>query len=165
MHAAAGLVHAADMTAPGSWYPKARSMQRTIIFHMGPTNSGKTFQALERYNAAESGVYASPLRLLAMEVWDQCNQRGTYCSLLTGQEKEEVAFSRHTACTVEVSSAFLLRRNPRAPTSPSCIDGEQQSVATPQAARGWVHPPCRHFKTPIVLLALGLISRRRHSKP
>ena len=32
------------MTSPGSWYPKARAMQRTIIFHMGPTNSGKTFQ-------------------------------------------------------------------------------------------------------------------------
>jgi hypothetical protein len=23
---------------------------------------------------------------------------------------------------------------------------EQQSVATPHAARGWPHPPCRHFK-------------------
>jgi len=64
-----------------------------------------SLQALERYNTAESGVYASPLRLLAMEVWDQCNQRGTYCSLITGQEKEEVAFSQHTACTVEVSAS------------------------------------------------------------
>jgi hypothetical protein len=23
---------------------------------------------------------------------------------------------------------------------------EQRSVATPQAARGWARPPCRHFK-------------------
>jgi hypothetical protein len=27
------------------------------------------------------------------------------------------------------------------------VRGERQSVAAPQAARGWAHPPCRHFKT------------------
>jgi hypothetical protein len=29
--------------------------------------------------------------------------------------------------------------------------GEQQSAATPQAARGWAHPPYRHFQDPILL--------------
>ena len=29
--------------------------------------------------------------------------------------------------------------------------GEQQRVATPQAARGRISPPCRHFKKPIFL--------------
>jgi hypothetical protein len=28
----------------------------------------------------------------------------------------------------------------------SSAGGEPQSVATPQAARGWARPPCRHFK-------------------
>jgi hypothetical protein len=28
----------------------------------------------------------------------------------------------------------------------SSAGGEQQSVATAQAARGWTHPPCGHFK-------------------
>ena len=29
----------------------------------------------------------------------------------------------------------------------SSAGGGQQSVATPQATRGWARPPCRHFKT------------------
>jgi hypothetical protein len=28
---------------------------------------------------------------------------------------------------------------------PSSAGGSQQSVGTPQAARGWARPPCRHF--------------------
>jgi hypothetical protein len=31
------------------------------------------------------------------------------------------------------------------------LAGEQQSVGTPHAARGRVHPPCRHSKTQILL--------------
>ncbi|KAK3275715.1 hypothetical protein CYMTET_16174 [Cymbomonas tetramitiformis] len=59
---------AADMTNPAIWYPRARALTRTIIFHMGPTNSGKTYRSLMRLQEASSGVYAAPLRLLAMEV-------------------------------------------------------------------------------------------------
>lgn len=39
------------------------------------------WQALRQ---AKSGIYCSPLRLLAMEVYDQLNSDGLYCSLLTG---------------------------------------------------------------------------------
>jgi hypothetical protein len=31
-------------------------------------------------------------------------------------------------------------------SSDSSAGGEHQSVATPQTARGWARPPCRHFK-------------------
>ena len=34
--------------------------------------------------AAKTGVYCGPLRLLAMEVYDACNADGTYCNLITG---------------------------------------------------------------------------------
>ncbi len=34
--------------------------------------------------AAEEGVYCGPLRLLAMEVYDECNAEGTFCDLITG---------------------------------------------------------------------------------
>jgi ATP-dependent RNA helicase SUPV3L1/SUV3 len=34
----------------------------------GPTNSGKTYQALQALASAKRGVYCGPLRLLAMEV-------------------------------------------------------------------------------------------------
>ncbi|GMT31181.1 hypothetical protein PFISCL1PPCAC_22478, partial [Pristionchus fissidentatus] len=30
-------------------YPEARTVQRKIFFHAGPTNSGKTYHALKRY--------------------------------------------------------------------------------------------------------------------
>lgn len=33
---------------------------------------------------AVSGLYAGPLRLLAMEVYDTCNAEGLYCNLVTG---------------------------------------------------------------------------------
>ena len=34
--------------------------------------------------AAASGVYCGPLRLLAMEVYDELNALGTRCDLITG---------------------------------------------------------------------------------
>ena len=54
-------------------YPEARALQRKIIYHAGPTNSGKTYHALERYRTAKSGVYCGPLKLLAVEVFDKTN--------------------------------------------------------------------------------------------
>lgn len=53
---------------------------------------------------AKKGVYCSPLRLLAMEVFDKVNALGVYCSLHTGQEKKNVPFSNHVACTIEMVS-------------------------------------------------------------
>lgn len=42
--------------------------------HVGPTNSGKTHQALQALAAAKTGCYAGPLRLLAHEIWDRLNK-------------------------------------------------------------------------------------------
>ncbi|KAI3935363.1 hypothetical protein MKW98_027183 [Papaver atlanticum] len=79
-------------------------MKRKIIYHCGPTNSGKTYNALQRFMEAEKGIYCSPLRLLAMEVFDKVNALGVYCSLRTGQEKKHVPFSNHASCTMEMVS-------------------------------------------------------------
>ncbi|KAF9265406.1 P-loop containing nucleoside triphosphate hydrolase protein [Marasmius fiardii PR-910] len=54
-------------------YPSARLMSRKIIMHVGPTNSGKTHNALRALAAAERGIYAGPLRLLAHEIWERLN--------------------------------------------------------------------------------------------
>lgn len=94
----------ADLTKPHTWFPFARAMKRKIIYHCGPTNSGKTYNALQQFMEADKGIYCSPLRLLAMEVFDKVNALGVYCSLLTGQEKKHVPFSNHIACTVEMVS-------------------------------------------------------------
>jgi ATP-dependent RNA helicase SUPV3L1/SUV3 len=47
-------------------------MSRKIVFHGGPTNSGKTYHALERFLGAKSGIYCGPLKLLAVEVCAFC---------------------------------------------------------------------------------------------
>ncbi|OVA14676.1 Helicase [Macleaya cordata] len=99
-----GIVESADLTKPHTWFPFARAMKRKIIYHCGPTNSGKTYNALQRLMEAKKGVYCSPLRLLAMEVFDKMNAHGVYCSLYTGQEKQSVPFANHIACTVEMVS-------------------------------------------------------------
>ncbi|PWA89097.1 ATP-dependent RNA helicase [Artemisia annua] len=99
-----GMISSADMTKPETWFPFARAIKRKIVYHCGPTNSGKTYNALQRFMEAKKGIYCSPLRLLAMEVFDKVNSVGVYCSLLTGQEKKFVPFGNHTACTVEMVS-------------------------------------------------------------
>lgn len=83
-------------------FPEALNMQRKFILHVGPTNSGKTYQALERLKEATNGVYLGPLRLLALEVYEKMMDSGIPCTMLTGQECIEEPDSRITASTVEM---------------------------------------------------------------
>lgn len=32
--------HLVDLSQPAAWYPAARSLQRTVVAHLGPPNSG-----------------------------------------------------------------------------------------------------------------------------
>ncbi|KAG6798484.1 ATP-dependent RNA helicase SUV3, mitochondrial [Apis mellifera caucasica] len=97
-----------DLRNPSKWYPIARSKKRKIIFHVGPTNSGKTYQALQRFISAKSGVYCGPLKLLATEVFNKCNFMGTPCDLITGEEhkyaKDVTCPANHISCTVEMAN-------------------------------------------------------------
>jgi len=97
-----------DLTSPINWYSEARAMKRKIIFHAGPTNSGKTYHAMNSFLKAESGVYCGPLKLLANEVYNKSNNKGTPCDLVTGEERlfgrSDGEPSAHTACTVEMAS-------------------------------------------------------------
>ncbi|CAM9551656.1 unnamed protein product, partial [Phaeothamnion confervicola] len=94
------------MRRPHDCYPVARLMRRKIVYHGGPTNSGKTYQALQRLRQADpvmgGGLYCGPLRLLALEVFEQLNAEGVYCSLMTGQERQVVPFASCTSCTIEM---------------------------------------------------------------
>eukprot|EP00903_Cladosiphon_okamuranus_P012800 g11963.t1 len=102
-----------DLRNPHQAYPLARLRKRRIIYHGGPTNSGKTYQAIERLKRAganrqpgdgPAGLFCGPLRLLALEVYEQLNSQGVYCNLNTGQEKREVPFATHVSCTIEMAS-------------------------------------------------------------
>ena len=89
-------------TKPELEYPGAREMKRKFILHIGPTNSGKTHDALERLKECSHGAYFGPLRLLALEVYDKLNGEGVACSMITGEETLEVPGARCQACTVEM---------------------------------------------------------------
>ncbi|KAJ6817828.1 ATP-dependent RNA helicase SUV3L, mitochondrial [Iris pallida] len=123
------LTDSADLTKPHTWFPFARAMKRRVVYHCGPTNSGKTYNALQRFMEAGSGVYCSPLRLLAMEVFDRVNSLGTYCSLHTGQEKKTLPFSRHAACTIEMASTDELYE--------VAVVDEIQMMADPTRGYAW----------------------------
>jgi len=92
-----------DLTKPWDWFGYARLDRRKIIFHAGPTNSGKTYNALERLKEAKQGLYLGPLRLLAAEVYDGLTADGIYTNLYTGQERRDIPFSTHSAATVEMA--------------------------------------------------------------
>lgn len=82
----------------------ARSIKRHHHFYLGPTNSGKTYQALLALEKAQSGVYLAPLRLLAMEVRDRLVGAGVPCNLITGEERVLMEGALHTASTIEMMS-------------------------------------------------------------
>lgn len=129
------LAALAAFSEPASGFPFARAMKRKIICHLGPTNSGKTYAAIEALKASGRGVYCAPLRLLAQEMFDKLNAAGTACSLRTGEVTKlprRGDFSNWTeapvvSCTVEMLN---LRRIYKV----AVID-EVQLIADPQ--RGW----------------------------
>ncbi len=89
-------------------FAKARSIKRHHHFYLGPTNSGKTYHALEALIKAPSGVYLAPLRLLAMEVRDRLVAAGVACNLVTGEERVYMAGAQHTASTIEMMNPSKL---------------------------------------------------------
>ena len=89
-------------SAPKDEYPMARAMKRRFILHVGPTNSGKTYEALERLKTAETGVYLGPLRLLALEIYDRFRAEDVPCSMVTGEEAFIDEEAGITACTIEM---------------------------------------------------------------
>lgn len=88
---------------PEMEFAEVRKMRRHFILHIGPTNSGKTFRSLERLKLARCGVYLGPLRLLALEVYEQMKKYEVPCTMRTGQECIEEEDSRVTASTVEMA--------------------------------------------------------------
>jgi ATP-dependent RNA helicase SUPV3L1/SUV3 len=75
-----------DVDNPFEWFPQARKLKRKFIMHVGPTNSGKTYNALKRLESCSKGYFAGPLRLLAREVYEKFQERGIKCNLVTGEE-------------------------------------------------------------------------------
>ncbi|KAF9921990.1 RNA helicase [Linnemannia zychae] len=130
-----------DLRYPAEWNPAARLMKRKIIMHVGPTNSGKTYSALQRLQSAETGTYLSPLRLLAHEVFERMNNAGTPCNLITGEERRYAVMdadgnpdpfgAKCVSCTVEMVD--LSRK-----IDVAVVD-EIQMLADPDRGWAWTH--------------------------
>lgn len=86
---------------PKDEYPRARSMQRHFIVHIGGTNTGKTYAGFQKLKAAPTGVYLAPLRLLALEAQEILLDAGVACSLTTGEEEDREEDDTHIAATAE----------------------------------------------------------------
>ena len=70
---------------------------------LGPTNTGKTFLAIETMLSFESGMIGFPLRLLAREVFDKVIKKidPSKVALITGEEKIIPTNAKYYLCTVE----------------------------------------------------------------
>lgn len=86
---------------PKDEYEDARKFDRKIYLHLGETNTGKTYNAMQRLKLAGKGIYLSPLRILALENYERLNSEGIKCSLITGEEEIIVEDAKHISCTIE----------------------------------------------------------------
>jgi ATP-dependent RNA helicase SUPV3L1/SUV3 len=131
------LQKAADLTYPADLYANARKMRRKIIMHVGPTNSGKTHNALRALASANCGLYAGPLRLLAHEVWERLN-KGQIVPLHAKPESGTTAIE-NTGLDVpdeSESAAPIVRMegNPKYARPCNLVTGEERRIVEEEAS-------------------------------
>ena len=80
-----------------------KNSSEKIVALLGPTNTGKTFVAIEKMLEYESGIFGLPLRLLAREVYEKCVRKigVNKVALITGEEKIVPNTAEYFICTVE----------------------------------------------------------------
>lgn len=103
------------------------------ILHAGPTNAGKSYNALQSYYKANKGCYLAPLRLLAYEIYDSLDKYELTGSLLTGENKIISPNSTHVAATVEMYQVL-----DKEPVDVLVID-ECQMITDGQRGSAWLH--------------------------
>jgi hypothetical protein len=90
----------------GPWHtcrPTMTEQPASVTALLGPTNTGKTHQAIVRCSSTRSGMIGLPLRLLAREVYDRCPAQvgEAAVALITGEEKRVPPRPRYWVCTTE----------------------------------------------------------------
>lgn len=97
----AALFRLSPIALLGSGQPMKHGAQ--IVAALGPTNTGKTYRALQRMREHETGMIGLPLRLLAREVYDVLTAElgEARVALVTGEEKRIPSRPSYWVCTVE----------------------------------------------------------------
>ncbi|MBN2782505.1 MAG: helicase [Campylobacterales bacterium] len=108
-------------------FPLARNLRRKLTLHIGPTNSGKTYTAMQKLEAADTGYYLAPLRLLALEGYENLKEKGLDVSLITGEEQLLNEDATHISSTIEMLNFAV--------DVDVCIIDEVQMID--DADRGW----------------------------
>lgn len=85
-----------------SQFSLARSLNRKLKFFVGPTNSGKTHSAMTQLKKANSGLYLAPLRLLALEGYEDLKASNLNATLITGEEQIFDEDAAHVCSTIEM---------------------------------------------------------------
>ena len=84
--------------------PERRTEPETVVAHLGPTNSGKTHDALRFLVENGRGIYAAPLRMLAQEAHRrlaaEIGEDGV--GLVTGEERVNPS-APIICCTAEMA--------------------------------------------------------------
>ena len=161
---AAGLL--AEYT-PESLIEKAKRLRRAFVLHAGPTNSGKTHDALESLKASGDGTYLGPLRLLALEMFDRINAAGIPCSLLTGEESITTEDAKIVSSTVElcnfkhhfkvavIDEAQLIADDERGSSwlkAICCVDADDVHICLAPEALGYVESLVAQFGDPYTIV-------------
>jgi len=132
----------------------AHRMKRKFILVIGPTNSGKSYAAIQALANARTGAYLAPLRLLALENYERLashlGEHEKRVSLITGDERREVEGATHVASTVEMLDT-------RTRVDVVVID-EIQLLSDPERGSAWTAAVCG-APAPIVYLVGALEAR------
>ncbi len=112
-------------------FPIARSMNRKLYFYVGPTNSGKTYSAMQELMKADCGIYLAPLRLLALENYEFLKENKINSSLITGEEEIFNEDSTHICSTIEMVN-FEMQTD-------VCIIDEIQMLEDEDRGWAWVN--------------------------
>ncbi len=120
--------------SPEAYIERARSLKRTFVLHVGPTNSGKTHDAIEDLKRNLPGIYLGPLRLLALEMFDRINAAGIPCSMLTGEESIPVENARVVSSTIELCDYHTHFK--------TAVIDEAQLIADPDRGAAWLKAIC-----------------------
>jgi ATP-dependent RNA helicase SUPV3L1/SUV3 len=136
--------------------PRSDANVRAIL---GPTNTGKTYLAIERMCGHSSGVIGFPLRLLAREVYDRvCAIKGVkQVALLTGEERIVPPQARYFLCTAESMPVLSGAEGP-VPGADTHHEGELQrdfAFAAIDEAQLGIDPERGHVFTDRMLRARG----------